>query len=570
MANNERVSQLNDLLALDIQSNDVFLVTDMSQRESKKMEVGQLLLFFESSGTFQAYHSLITDTASYIKASNIDGLIISNIIATQSISSSYSNFSELSSQSLNATTASYSSFCVQNMVDADTASFLIYSPNNGTASYAIKTPLSDVSSLSKYLYYDGINPNGTASYAINVNQSNYSLTSTSASHATLSDNSILATVAISSSWTTQCISSSYSLYSLTSSYSNYSPTTSYIGPGGNIDFTVLSSSYSKSGSYTTTSSYSKTASYIIGGSNPSSTVLGHTWNIVNPKAAFAYGNTLYVIAQTVSSTASMYAIDMKYNTVSVVPSASFYTADSYFWGRIFISNNDNFPHAIINTQTSIYNYSWNTNPSFAGLYHFSSSFTRGMQNYLPVYSDFSHTIQSQEYFPSYYALYGSSNATDKFPNFHLYYISESLVSGKPSYNIQPSSVMDISQCNNSQSLLQFYNNETTIIQNTLLWDYNYILGNYYVIDNSTGFMHVFTSSFNGSPTNNFTSSQLYYQGTYGVTLPQAEPWGNSSVDRLIVDYDQISGTEKGLIMVRYGHSGYGGTVSYIPWPEIGN
>lgn len=187
---NERVSQLVDLLASDIQPDDVFLVTDMSQRESKKLEVGQLLLFIENSGSFFAYHSTISDTASYVLASNIVGTVATSLNASQSVSSSWADNAGSSSYASLANTASYSNFCVTSTTNAQTASFLQYTGTpNGTASFAINSQFSATATTALSLFYNG-NPNGTASYAI------------SASSTLLANNATNAASSVSSSFTT--------------------------------------------------------------------------------------------------------------------------------------------------------------------------------------------------------------------------------------------------------------------------------------------------------------------------------------------------------------------------------
>lgn len=204
---NERVSQLTELFASEITSDDIFLVTDVSQRESKKMEVGQLLLFIENSGSFLAYHSVNSDSASYIKASGIDGIVAFATNASQSISSSFTNTSKSSSYAANATSSSYSSFCVTSTTTSDTASFLKYTGVfNGSASYALKTSTADSATQAISLFYNGT-PNGTASFAV------------SASNAITASYAITASSALSSSTST---SSSFSALGYYSSYSGTS------------------------------------------------------------------------------------------------------------------------------------------------------------------------------------------------------------------------------------------------------------------------------------------------------------------------------------------------------------
>lgn len=175
MANNERVSQLIELFATDLQSEDLFLVTDMSQRESKKMEMGQLLLFIESSGSFNAYSSVLAATASYVKASDVDGTV------TSASFSDKSHLSDLATTATNATSASYAltaSALSNNISSVATASFLQYSGfPNGTSSYALSAGSSVIATNTvnatnaTNLVYTGV-ANGTASYAISSSVAN--------------------------------------------------------------------------------------------------------------------------------------------------------------------------------------------------------------------------------------------------------------------------------------------------------------------------------------------------------------------------------------------------------------
>ena len=211
MPNNEKVSSLLELFATDVESRDIFLVTDMSQRESKKLEVGQLLLFIENSGSFLAYDSFHAATASYILASGIDGVVAVAANASHSISSSWTSFGVSSSYANTSSFAFFASSSANN--NADTASFLKYTGTpNGTASYSMNSLAADSSTTAYNLFYNGL-PNGTASLAIsasNVISSSYSVTSSnadssstsiSASHAGWSSYSDLSGVAVSSSVT---------------------------------------------------------------------------------------------------------------------------------------------------------------------------------------------------------------------------------------------------------------------------------------------------------------------------------------------------------------------------------
>jgi len=177
MPNNERVSQLIELFAADLHSEDLFLVTDMSQRESKKLEMGQLLLFIENSGSFNAFNANFAATASYVAGGNVDGMVDVANISSQSLSASWAAVALSSSY---ATTASFATFALSTLTgvtSADTASFLKYTGvPNGTASYAIKAAASDTTTTAFNLFYNGT-PNGTASWAVRASNSDNSLTS---------------------------------------------------------------------------------------------------------------------------------------------------------------------------------------------------------------------------------------------------------------------------------------------------------------------------------------------------------------------------------------------------------
>lgn len=204
MANNEKVSQLVELFASDFQSNDVFLITDTSQKESKKVELGQLLLFIESSGSFQSYHSVLADTASYISVNNINGIIPFSTNSSQSISSSWASSSISSSYSGTSSYASTASFILgaSSITIVPTASFLQYQGfPNGTASYALQSSLASDASTAYNLFYNGVTPNGTASYAM------FSSASISSSYATTSSYSTTSSYVVTSSYSTNSSSS---------------------------------------------------------------------------------------------------------------------------------------------------------------------------------------------------------------------------------------------------------------------------------------------------------------------------------------------------------------------------
>ena len=204
-SNNEKVSDLIELDAPEIQPNDVFLVTDMSQLESKKLPVGQLLTYIESSGSFSAYYSSQAGTASYVLASNVAGIIPLATNSSQSISSSWSAFSNTSSYSMTAISSSWASSA--SVATVNTASYLLYSGTpNGTASYAVSSSAANIANIAQnagFLIYNAGSNNGTAAYAISSsisNSSSYSITSSYANTSLYSITSSISNVAITSSF----------------------------------------------------------------------------------------------------------------------------------------------------------------------------------------------------------------------------------------------------------------------------------------------------------------------------------------------------------------------------------
>jgi len=236
---NERVSQLQDLLASATEPNDLLLVTDVSQKESKRMEIGQLLDYIQSSGSFFAYHATTADTAAYVKSTNVDGIVAEATLSTQSLSSSVSDYAISSSYSLHSDTASYTIFSSVNVANADTASFLQYSgAPNGTASYAILSNASNVATVASNLLYSGV-PNGTSSYSISASAVINCSHSTTASYSNVTSMAVTSSYSIVSDNTVQSISSSYADQAAHADTASYISNTFY-GPKFITPITIVS------------------------------------------------------------------------------------------------------------------------------------------------------------------------------------------------------------------------------------------------------------------------------------------------------------------------------------------
>lgn len=169
---NKRLSELNELQAIEIQPDDLTLTTDVSVLESKKLRFQTLKNWILSNpGDITASRAYNSDSSSYL----IYTAGRSNGTASFSISSSYvlsASWANIAGISIYSATASYVDGDnvdgnVANATNALTASHLIYQGYyNGSASYALTASYVENARSSSYIWYTGI-PNGTASYALN-------------------------------------------------------------------------------------------------------------------------------------------------------------------------------------------------------------------------------------------------------------------------------------------------------------------------------------------------------------------------------------------------------------------
>lgn len=152
---NEKVSQLIELSVNELQTNDLFLITDMRVRESKKMELSSLITFLQHSASWDAVHAIYSDSASYVTGFGVDGTVKSASYAVRSDNSGHSNISD---NSISASWADRSG-------RADSASWAPQQIIGDTASYALRAGYSDYAGTAYFLFYNG-QPNGTSSWAI--------------------------------------------------------------------------------------------------------------------------------------------------------------------------------------------------------------------------------------------------------------------------------------------------------------------------------------------------------------------------------------------------------------------
>jgi hypothetical protein len=385
----------------------------------------------------------------------------------------------------------------------------------------------------------------TASY---VNTSSYANT---ASYVNTSSYANTASVAITASYFNFSIPQNIPPFA-TSSLSSSWATSSY------------TASYAQTSSYSYTASLALTASSLINAGGYITKYfnnVGCSWWVANPGGAFAYGNDLYVINYNRhTSKVNITKIDMRTNEVTYKIQSSVHFWN--FYGRTFRSTADSQPHALFTSNDTLYDYNLTS-----GVLNRITGFGGSHYHNLPVkvlsWADPSH--------PDFITLYGSINASsyENVPYFKWY---RHYYSGG-SWNVQPATnTVIITSVNNNSSFVNFLNFSTNPYahHDTIMWDFNFIKKRYYLLDNGTGYMHIFTHTTGDINTSWFDSS-ITYEKSIAIPMPHAEYWANiDNEEKLTIDYDIDTGEEKGIIIIRRGFHVINGSVTYVNWPEYGN
>lgn len=171
---NKRVSELSLINATDVAPYDLFFIADVSAIESKRIYASQLATYVSgfvsaSLSASTATNATTAKTASYLIGSGLVygtpalGTASYALTSSWNISSSHAIRADTASYALAALSASYS----KTSSYAQTASFAF------TSSYVVITEYSsayaDYARTASHLLYNGI-PNGTASYAMNLDE----------------------------------------------------------------------------------------------------------------------------------------------------------------------------------------------------------------------------------------------------------------------------------------------------------------------------------------------------------------------------------------------------------------
>ncbi len=251
---NKRVSELAPIYASSLQPQDLLLLADVVNHESKKLTLSDLGSYINASGSFTGTASFAT-TASYAIAAST---AVSATSATNAATAS------LSSQALNAITASFAitssfSFTSISSSHADTASIASVT----SASFAQNSANASQASTASYLFFTPGVVNGTASFSIT--SSYVSGLVASASHATVADFALSGSgfggSSVSSSWASQSLSASFAV---SASHANVADI-AQVGITTNFQSSASWASQSLSSSYALNASFVKnaeTASYI--------------------------------------------------------------------------------------------------------------------------------------------------------------------------------------------------------------------------------------------------------------------------------------------------------------------
>jgi microcystin-dependent protein len=252
-------------------------------------------------------------------------------------------------------------------------------------------------------------------------------------------------------------------------------------------------------------------------------------------------------------------IDMDSN---VVTHQTQWPTDNWnFNGRIFRKSTDGLLHIMANSDGDIYDY------DIDGQVATRLTGSSGAINHLLTPVKISWASGSLR--PTIWSLYGGYNAggNGDVPTFRYYKTYWNGASW--TYSVLPSALaLDIKSVQNNTEYRKFlaYSTNPGNSSNTLMWDYNYIKKRYYMIDTSTGYMHIFTQD-TGDIDTNFNTSSISYSKTIAVSVPSMDSWQDADAEKFIVDYDPDTGEERGICHTRRGNNSLLGVAAYIYWPE---
>jgi hypothetical protein len=228
---NKRISELVQITAPDVSTDDLLLLADITAHESKKLRLGDLNTFLSRTANSGSFFG--TSSWAQCAAYALGGPIPST--------ASYSFVSALAYNAISA-------------INAISASYALSGSYTITASYALSTPLqtvfsaafSDYARTASYLLYTPGLANGTASFALTssmtLGTASYSYT---ASHAGVALYAVSAggvggsvPYALSASWASSSYQSTWATQSFTASFLQYSG-----NPNGTASYAMVAGGF---------------------------------------------------------------------------------------------------------------------------------------------------------------------------------------------------------------------------------------------------------------------------------------------------------------------------------------
>lgn len=207
MINNKRISELSSLTSASIHSNDLLLVSDVTDKESKQIDVDNFGKYLaDNYKTQESYYADFSDQSEYaVKACSADSCKFAT--SASALTKQYYNISVKNSES-----SSYASVAKY--------AYGVFDPNNGSVNESLSSSWSRYAVTASYVENIPVLPSfiNTSSYSFTSNSSSFSTkakNSDSSSYSQKSSNSDYATQANSAN---SCIIAATSSIAYTASY----------------------------------------------------------------------------------------------------------------------------------------------------------------------------------------------------------------------------------------------------------------------------------------------------------------------------------------------------------------
>jgi hypothetical protein len=284
---------------------------------------------------------------------------------------------------------------------------------------------------------------------------------------------------------------------------------------------------------------------------------GKSYWVANPGFIFPNGDDIYVYNYSnTNGRRNLVHIDQDTNVVTYKTQ---WPQDAWnMYGRIFRKSTDNLLHILAFSNVDLYDYDIDNNVvtriTGSGGHYYD----------LPVKVSWA----SGSLRPTVWALYGSYNAggNGNPPSMRWRKHSWNGASWVASF---VSNDIDLHAVNNSTEYLKFVNYSTNPgdVQNALMWDYNYIKKRYYLLDGSSGYLHIFSQD-SGDIDTAWNATSMSYVKTLAVPVPSMDNWQDADAEKFVVDYHPDTGEERGICHTRRGNTSLLGVAAYIYWPEV--